>query len=203
MENRVATFLSWILHPILIPFITLYILLHSGTYMPIVIPQWTDKILLVVALGTIILPLCFVLIFYYRRLITHPEMRNRKERFFPLFVSSILYYVTFYFLRGIPVPGIVQAVLFSATLSVFTVMLISIFYGISLHTTAWGGMAGILGALILRLGIDLTFWFLVSILVAGVAGYARLKLNAHRPSEIYTGYLAGFLMNFLVISLFR
>jgi hypothetical protein len=32
----------------------------------------------------------------------------------------------------------------------------------------------------------------MGILISGIAGFARLKLEEHRPSEIYAGYLLGF-----------
>jgi membrane-associated phospholipid phosphatase len=50
-----------------------------------------------------------------------------------------------------------------------------------------------------RLSIDLRFISMCSILIAGFVGFARLKLNAHSPSQVYTGFLLGFLVEFLLM----
>jgi membrane-associated phospholipid phosphatase len=39
------------------------------------------------------------------------------------------------------------------------------------------------------------------ILIAGVVGYARLKLEAHSQSQVYLGFVTGFLTMFLIFVL--
>jgi hypothetical protein len=119
-----------------------------------------------------------------------------------LFFSTLAYYLTFHFTRSLPLPALLQAVLLGAAITVFSLLVISIFFRISLHAAGAAGLPGILLALTLRTGIDLYFVLLGAILLAGIVGFARLSLQAHKPVEIYSGYLAGFLINFTVMMLF-
>ncbi len=82
-------------------------------------------------------------------------------------------------------------------------MLITIFYRISLHTIAWGGLTGIFVALCLRFGLVFIHWLIGIIILAGFSGYARLATQAHKTSEVYTGYVTGFILNFVLIYFLR
>ncbi|MDQ4141322.1 MAG: hypothetical protein M3142_12475, partial [Bacteroidota bacterium] len=83
------------------------------------------------------------------------------------------------------------------TLAVFFTFAISYFWKISAHSV---GMGGALGFIIL-----LHTWqpeertlYLVSgtILLSGIVLSARLALNAHTPSQVYTGFLLGLALGF-------
>jgi hypothetical protein len=54
-----------------------------------------------------------------------------------------------------------------------------------------GGLAGLISYLIIKMQVDLGFYLILIILAAGLTGTARLILNAHKPFEIYTGFLTG------------
>ena len=62
---------------------------------------------------------------------------------------------------------------------------------ISLHTLGWGAMATTLVSISLHLGIPLPGLISVTVILAGLAGYARLKENAHNQTQVYLGYIAG------------
>jgi membrane-associated phospholipid phosphatase len=73
------------------------------------------------------------------------------------------------------------------------VMGINIFWKISSHTASVGALAGMMVGLSYFLG---AFYFLsiaLSLLMAGLTGFARLKLNAHTPAQVYAGFLLGFI----------
>jgi membrane-associated phospholipid phosphatase len=42
-----------------------------------------------------------------------------------------------------------------------------------------------------RLTLDLNTMLMVLFVVAGLVGYARLRLNAHNPLQVYAGFLVG------------
>jgi membrane-associated phospholipid phosphatase len=54
-----------------------------------------------------------------------------------------------------------------------------------------GGLAGLIGYMIVHMQINLEFYLILTILAAGLVGTARLILGAHKPFEIYTGFLIG------------
>jgi membrane-associated phospholipid phosphatase len=77
-------------------------------------------------------------------------------------------------------------------------MIISFYRKISLHMMGIGGMLGLLMGLSLNLNLDLT-WFVVSaIILGGFLGFARIQSNSHKPSDIYSGFLVGAGVMFLL-----
>ena len=55
-----------------------------------------------------------------------------------------------------------------------------------------GGATAFLLILNLRLGADFPSFIIVTLLLSGLVGSARLSLDEHSPSQIYIGYLLGF-----------
>ena len=71
------------------------------------------------------------------------------------------------------------------------VVIISIRWKISTHMAGIGGVFGMVLGISITLTLDLQFMLMVIAALAGIIGHARLKLNAHDPAEIYTGFIAG------------
>lgn len=55
-----------------------------------------------------------------------------------------------------------------------------------------GGVCGLLIGLAFRLNLDLTFQIIAAIACAGLVGYARLKLNSHKPPRCTWDFLREF-----------
>ncbi|MGB9746491.1 MAG: hypothetical protein ACPLXM_06140 [Bacteroidales bacterium] len=199
MEKKLAAVISFLLHPVFAPLISLFILLYSGTYLSLITPSWKQRIILIVALGTVFIPFSLLPLLYFRKLTEQVRFGKHRDRFLPLFFSTISYYFTYHVLQRLAVPNILQILFLSATITVFVSMLITIFYRISLHTIAWGGLIGIFLALCFRFGMVFTPWLTGIIFLAGLSGYARLTMQAHKTGEIYAGYLTGFIVNFVLM----
>jgi membrane-associated phospholipid phosphatase len=45
---------------------------------------------------------------------------------------------------------------------------------------------------------DVKLFVIMAILIAGLTGSARIKLNAHTPAQVYTGFAAGLLPQLLL-----
>ena len=96
-----------------------------------------------------------------------------------------------YVLKTTNIPPVFLYLLYSATFSILVGLLINLVYKISLHTLGWGALAATLISISLRMGFALLLPIVVSVIIAGLVGYARLKQNAHKQAEIYLGYFAG------------
>jgi hypothetical protein len=55
-----------------------------------------------------------------------------------------------------------------------------------------GGLMGMIMFISFYLKVDLSFYLILTILITGVTGSARLLLKAHTPAEVYSGFLMGF-----------
>ena len=81
-------------------------------------------------------------------------------------------------------------------MAIYVALIITFFWKISMHMIGIGGLAGAMMALSFRFGLDLWLLFSVIILASGLLGVARLQLKAHSPSQVYVGFVLGFLIVF-------
>jgi membrane-associated phospholipid phosphatase len=57
------------------------------------------------------------------------------------------------------------------------------------------GMGGLIALVIyisFYLKVNLSFYLILVVLLAGITGTARLILKAHTPAEVYSGFVMGF-----------
>ena len=141
--------------------------------------------------ATFLLPLLNALLLLKFKIISSLEMKTRQERKIPYLISSIFYFAESYFLMNTDVPVLIKALMFGATLLVVSVLLINLFWKISAHMVGIGGLCGMMLAVSYRLQIDLHFILIALFLIAGIIAFSRLKLSAHNPAQVYTGFLLG------------
>jgi hypothetical protein len=79
-------------------------------------------------------------------------------------------------------------------LAILLVTFINIKYKISAHMAGIGGLLGALISLSYLLKFDMTYYYIGIVLVAGILASSRLKLNEHKPSQLYTGFTLGLLV---------
>ena len=203
MSDRWTRLLSVVFHPLVMPVLGILILFYSGTYLSFLPLEIKHMILLVVVTGMFLLPVSLVPFYLYRKLISNIEFSNRHERFIPLLVTTVLYYLTYFILKRIPVSGLILGMVLSSAVALFMLMLINFWYPISLHAAGIAGLFGFLLAITLRYGLLTPVFLYISAVLAGVIGTVRLKQGAHKPSDIYIGYLSGFTICFLCNFLYR
>jgi len=195
MPDRNFTFsriLSFILHPLIIPALATLALLNRPDIYPIVLPD-NLKIwyLSVVVVFTLVLPLAGVLILLKLNILSTIEMKIRSERTTPLVLSAISYISLLFIIKPAGIPPILLYILYSATITLLSGLLINLVYKISLHTLGWSGITCMLTGLSMQSGLSFLSLIIVAILLSGIAGYARLKQNAHNQAQVYSGYVAG------------
>lgn len=184
--------LSYILHPLLIPALATSALMLQPDLYPIVLPValklWFISIIMVF---TIVIPASSVFILLKFNTINSIEQKNRGERTIPLIIASTSYIGLLVFIKPANIPPVFMYLLYSATFALLTGLLINLVYKISLHTLGWGALAATLISISIHLGMPLLPFIVISILLSGIAGYARLKQNAHNHAQVYLGYVAG------------
>ncbi len=200
MSDKIAKIISFILHPLLMPTLGMVFILNSGNYMSYLPFEAKTFLISIVILGTLILPLSMVPVFSYFRVISNIEIDKASERTFPLLITSILYFMTYYFTRRFPLP-IINAFLLAASLAVFINFLINLRWKISSHMIGLGGLTALMSALSFRLHVDITLFLIIGILISGLAGFARLQLQKHSSFQVYGGYFLGYLVSLAVFFL--
>ena len=203
METKIAKILSLVFFPFLIPTYTLLIIFNMNVYFSMIIPQLAKlQILGMVFLITFIFPLFMMILFQRIGIIKSLYMKTKEERTLPYLMTIIFYYLAYYLLKQLQISPIFYYFILGATFLIIITLIINFFWKISIHMIGIGGMLGTLMGLSFLWMIDIPFLIILLVLCSGITGYARLKLNAHNPAQIYSGFLLGtsfMLFLFLVI----
>ena len=192
MKIRFETALSYLLHPIFIPTYIILLLITLPYYVASRLPV-TSKLILagtVVAM-TVIIPLIFLAFMRQRKIIRTFFLESREERIYPLLTVAVAYYITYYILKGYPVSALFSYYMLGSTFLAIVALIVSFYYKISLHMIGIGGFLGLMLGMALNFSFDLLWPIAVLVALSGLLGYARLKSNSHRASEVYTGFLVG------------
>jgi hypothetical protein len=201
MEKRIASIFSYLAHPLIIPVLGLLIISNSGTYAADMDQRYRQFIYLAVFVFTLMLPAGIIPLFYYFGLAKNIHFSERRERLIPLYITLVFYIAAYILIKKLPVSAIYQRFLFAGCISLIFILAISYFWKISAHLVGWGGLTGLILMLSLRFNTDLMIFLILAILLSGIIGFARLKLNEHTPLQVYVGYLLGFSVMIIVFLL--
>ena len=188
-----AWFITIILHPLLMPALGVYIILGSGHF-SLISPEGKSLILMITIICTFALPVAFLPFFYYQKISTSFAINEKQERILPLIVTAALYYLSFYLFRRMGVPIFIQAFQLASALAVIVTLLITIKWKVSAHLVGIGGIIGLILVLTVFYHINLFFYLVISLILAGWVAFARLSLDAHTPGQVYIGLAVGFLV---------
>jgi len=192
MEKKFAMAVSVIFQPIFVPLYSLIILFYANTYITYAVqPEIKKFIFLVTVLNTIILPIGVFYYFYRAKLIESFHMHTAKERSLPFLSTLVFHMSTYYLFTKVPMPDLFQNLVLGAAISVSTAFIINLKWKVSIHMLGMGGIVGTIIGLILRYQVDAMLLVMALVLVSGIVGYARLRLQAHTPLQVYVGFVLG------------
>lgn len=200
MEERLAKVISVIFHPLLIPTYLIAVLINLNVFFALMIPdeaKW--KIIILVLITSAIFPLIILYGMYRLKLVKSLLIDSREERLYPYIATSIFFFVSCYMIWQINISPVYYYCLLGASILAVLTLLINISWKISAHTVSMGGVLGILIGLQTVLLIDIMWLIVITILISGIVGFARLRAGTHTQAQIYTGYILGFFGTFLLI----
>lgn len=193
MQKVIAKGLSLMFHPILMPTIGLVVIFNSNTYLSLTHYEIKKILYGIILIGTCLIPMLIIPFLIGFKLITTVELPTKRERILPLIITSVSFLITFYFIQLLPFPVqlIIKRYILSTAVSVIIAMLISIRWKISTHTIGLGGITGLILSLSFGLQTNMQLLLIITILISGLIGTARLILDAHSPVQVFAGYLTG------------
>lgn len=192
-ETRIAKIISYIFHPLLMPTYGFAFIFFTENYISMFIPALLKYIILgVTFLFTFLLPTVNALILLKMKRIQSLEMETNQERIIPYSSTALYFFALFYLFYDAEFPSIFKIVILGAGISILLTFIINFKWKISAHTIGIGGIAGAALGIIYRVQMDMTLAFISILLLSGIVAYARLKLNAHTPAQVYSGFLLGF-----------
>ena len=188
---KISKILSYILHPIFMPLIVIWILLNYVEYFQLVFSNYTKPLYIIIAVFTLILPLISSVLFVIFKKVESLEMRTKEERNGPVFVSIMIMIIGYPFFKSISqLSPYLTSVYLSSVFILIIAFLITKRWKISLHMLGIGGATGSFIALNYIFG-GMFFWVILFLFLSGLLVSARLNLKAHNRSQVYAGFLLG------------
>jgi hypothetical protein len=192
--KRVATIISYIFHPVFIPFAVcmLMMMLCPALFSKVdakVIGLWKIQI----GLNTILYPLLVAFLLWRLGFTKNMYMRTNQERLGPLMASILFYFWNYYVFHKDQnnAPMLMKSFLLATFISVSLLFLTTIFTKMSMHVAAIAGACSALLLLAILSPCASYMPFGISIGVLALVIWARLFLKEHTKAEVVSGLIIG------------
>lgn len=141
-----------------------------------------------------ILPIA-IIVLWAKKINTDHDISNRQDRFIPLIVGIISYFIGFLICLALDVDNFLTLLLLCYSVNTGVVLLITLKWKISVHTT---GLSGPVAALILLLGPTGAVFGVIYPLVI----WSRVLLKKHTLAQAIAGGVQGFFLTVIEMYLF-
>ena len=188
----IAKTVSIVFHPLFMPIYGIIIIFSAPTLFGYLPGPIKKLILLIVLINNVLLPLSIMPYLRYRNFITSWSIENRSERMIPMFIVSILYAATSFLIIRYPVPVFIKTFILGVFIISLLLTALNMWWKISIHSAASGAIAALVLVLSFKMNSPLLWPLMIVIISAGLVLSSRLKLNAHNPSEVWSGFFLGY-----------
>ncbi len=124
-------------------------------------------------------------------IISSAKMLDKKDRFYPMFVTSLFFFGCDFMLCRYAMPLFIINLLGAVSVAILITAIVSIKWKISAHLTGVGGLIASIFIVSLSTNVNSSLVMCVAILSAGLLAAARLQLNRHTPMQLVAGFLNG------------
>ncbi|MBI2720642.1 MAG: hypothetical protein HYX39_00560 [Bacteroidetes bacterium] len=152
------------------------------------------RISLIVFLFSFIFPVLNIAILYKLKRIPSVALSQQSDRTYPYIMTALFYFGLFYLLKDINIWNSIKLFVLGGGLGILLTAIINLKYKISAHMVGIGGLLGVLISLSYLIKFDMTFFYIAVILIAGLIASSRLYLQEHKPSQVYTGFVLGLIV---------
>jgi membrane-associated phospholipid phosphatase len=189
-----SRFITYLLHPLFMPTLGTALLLVSNNYLNYMLSNQVKLLIcLMILINTFILPGIIFLGFYRRGYLKDLYVHERNERLFPYIITLSIYLLSYFFFRNTSIPDHVYYMILGAAAAIVVIIVINFQWKISAHMTGIGGLAGAMFTYSQMLHTGNYGLMMFIFMLAGILAMVRLYLNAHTPTQIYAGFVLGFL----------
>ena len=198
--HRIAQFLSILFHPLWMPLLIYGIVRWMDPYF--IAPTEADGFILILLIINIIAPALSILFMIKYGWVSGIELRERNERWGPYLLVIFYYTISYLALRwqGPILPKEVFSCVLAVIVSLVLSLSINAFWKISVHMLGQGGVFGSLLALKYVHMADVSVIAMLTIAMAALTGYSRVKLDAHTHGQVYAGFILGTAINWIIIA---
>jgi membrane-associated phospholipid phosphatase len=193
-----ARMVSIIFTPFYLP-LTGLIALYVFSYLNML--PWAYKLtsLLLVWLFTVMLPAFLIRLYRNYNGWSPIQLGTRERLIIPYVISISCYFACYYLMNLYNTPHFMGSILVAALGVQVLCALINVWWKISIHTAAIGGVTGGLLAFSLIFNFNPVWWLCLVIFLGGAVGTSRMILRQHSLSQVIGGFLIGVFTAFMLI----
>ena len=185
-----ARIMSMIFTPFYLPIVGL-IALFIFSYMSLLPMMYKLVMLAMVYLLTVVAPSLLIHLYRLCQGWTSHELGRKERRLVPYIISIVCYFACFFWMEYRNTPRVISIIVVVALTIQMVCALINIWWKISTHTAAIGGVAGGLVSYSIAFSFNPLWWLCFVLILAGAVGTARMILRQHSLSQVVTGFLVG------------
>ena len=193
-----ARIMSMIFTPFYLPIVGL-IALFIFSYMSLLPMMYKLVMLAMVYLLTVVAPSLLIHLYRLCQGWTSHELGRKERRLVPYIISIVCYFACFFWMEYRNTPRVISIIVVVALTIQMVCALINVWWKISTHTAAIGGVAGGLVSYSIAFSFNPLWWLCFMLILAGAVGTARMILRQHSLSQVVTGFLVGAACAILVI----
>ena len=193
-----ARIMSMIFTPFYLPIVGL-IALFIFSYMSLLPMMYKLVMLAMVYLLTVVAPSLLIHLYRLCQGWTSHELGRKERRLVPYIIYIVCYFACFFWMEYRNTPRVISIIVVVALTIQMVCALINIWWKISTHTAAIGGVAGGLVSYSIAFSFNPLWWLCFVLILAGAVGTARMILRQHSLSQVVTGFLVGAACAILVI----
>lgn len=193
-----ARIMSMIFTPFYLPIVGL-IALFIFSYMSLLPMMYKLVMLAMVYLLTVVAPSLLIHLYRLCQGWTSHELGRKERRLVPYIISIVCYFACFFWMEYRNTPRVISIIVVVALTIQMVSALINIWWKISTHTAAIGGVAGGLISYSIAFSFNPLWWLCFVLILAGAVGTARMILRQHSLSQVVGGFLIGAACAILVI----
>ena len=195
--SLVAQILSDLFCPLLVPTYGIALALW-GTSLRALPERSRWLATLVIAIITGLVPLVVIAVLRQTGRVSDNSMSNREQRPLPMAITMLCYVAAGLFLGSARAPLWLRVFFYGAALATAIDTVITFRWKISAHTTAMGGLTGLILWLAVAGMADVSAMAILSIgiVLAGTIATSRLILGRHTLAQVMAGLLLGFACTF-------
>ena len=184
--------MSMLFTPFYLPFIGL-VALFSFSYLSIFPWSYKLQVLIMAYMFTILLPTVMIRLYRHYQGWNLIELGHRERRMVPYVISILSYFTCVYVMDRMHMPHFMGAIVVAGLLVQIVCALINVWWKISTHTAAIGGVAGALFAFAEYLGFNPVWWLCLVFIIGGMVGTSLMILCQHSLGQVVGGFWIGFL----------
>lgn len=177
------------------------VILFLFSYLSLLPIAYKFMVLLLVYVFTILLPTLLIHLYRRGRKWTLFHLGKKERRMVPYIISIASYFICCYIMEMLHTPFFMISILMAALVIQIICAMINVWWKISTHSAAIGGVTGALMAYSNIFMFNPTLWLCLSVIVAGLVGSSRMILRQHSLSQVVVGFLTGAVMAYLVVIL--